>query len=182
MTGTVFSKSVHATVSTRQEDYWTGIASTSDGVHDHTVLIEYHPMYVTADTDAIVITLTDEQQDLLDRDFGDTSVECKTVCRTGIASKSAEFTMWNPSLPAWCGGVLDVAVATLTFDSLGVNTEFANRVRLRHPDGTNYYLSLIIYTEFRVAVVAAPAPQLVVCPACGVCRRPSAAKLSELLC
>ncbi|MFC7228743.1 hypothetical protein N0B31_15135 [Salinirubellus salinus] len=71
-TGTVFRKSVRAAVPSGQEDSnWTGIASMSGGVHDQTALIEYDPMYVTVDIDAVEMTLTDEQQDLLDRNFRD---------------------------------------------------------------------------------------------------------------
>lgn len=70
MTGTVFRKSVHAAVPTRHRDPdWTIIAHMGGGVHDQTVSIEYDPTYVTVDTDAVEMTITDEQQDLLDRNF-----------------------------------------------------------------------------------------------------------------
>jgi len=55
---------------------------------------------------------------------GNTSVEGNTVCRTSIASKSAEFPMWNPSFTARRSGVIEVVIATPAFDGLGVNTEF----------------------------------------------------------
>ncbi|WP_121537295.1 hypothetical protein [Haloarcula sp. Atlit-120R] len=71
VTGTVFRKSVHAAHSTQQEDTdWTLIAFMAGGVHDQTVLIKYDPTYLTVDTDAVEMTLTDEQQKLLERDFG----------------------------------------------------------------------------------------------------------------
>jgi radical SAM protein with 4Fe4S-binding SPASM domain len=67
---------------------------------------------------------------------GNTSVEGDTVCRTSVASKSAEFAVWNPSFTARCSGVIEVVVATPAFDGLGVNTEFicelTNRVRPWH--------------------------------------------------
>jgi hypothetical protein len=51
----------------------------SGGVHDQTVLIEYDPMYVTVDTDAVEMTLTDEQQNLLNRNFGDVELSFTVV-------------------------------------------------------------------------------------------------------
>jgi len=55
---------------------------------------------------------------------GDTSVAGNTVCLTSIASKAAEFPVWNPSFTARCSGVIKIVVATPAFGGLSVNTEF----------------------------------------------------------
>jgi hypothetical protein len=62
---------VVAAVPPRQEDYWTVIGSMTDSINDQTVVIKSDPMYVTVDTGAVEMTLTDEQQDLLDQNFGE---------------------------------------------------------------------------------------------------------------
>lgn len=80
MTGTVFSKSVHAAAPPRREaPDWTIVASMSGGVHDRTVSIEYDPKYVTVDTDAVEMTITDEQQALLDRNLGEVELSFTVV-------------------------------------------------------------------------------------------------------
>jgi hypothetical protein len=74
-TGTVFRKSVHAVVPTRQETPdSTFVAHIGGGVHDRTVSIEYDPEYATLDTDAVEMTITDDQQDLLDRRLEDVEI------------------------------------------------------------------------------------------------------------
>lgn len=70
MTGTVFRKSVHASVPAQQGDpESTIIAHMGASVNDRTVSIEYDPKYVTVDTDGITMTISDEQGNLLDRNL-----------------------------------------------------------------------------------------------------------------
>lgn len=80
MTGTVFRKSVHAAVSTQEGDPdATIIAHVGGGVHDRTVSIEYDPKYATVDTDAIAMTITEEQQNLLDRNLIDVEITFSVI-------------------------------------------------------------------------------------------------------
>ncbi|MFD1513994.1 hypothetical protein [Halomarina rubra] len=68
-TGTVFRKNASVAVQTQRGPVWTSLAVIVGGVDDRDVLIHYDPEYVSVDTDAVEMTITDEQRDRLDRDF-----------------------------------------------------------------------------------------------------------------